>query len=116
MAYTSKIEILRPREVQDRYSSDATSLDYSDPVVIDVERRVELQPMSSREQGDHRHSVVSGWVLVTPTGMDLDLRSTDRIRHGGRVLAVAGDVARWPHPIRPDLVHHVEATLEEVRG
>ncbi|OZF41913.1 hypothetical protein [Rhodococcus sp. 14-2470-1a] len=116
MAYTTRIDILRPREVKDRYSSDATSLDYSDPIVIPVERRVSLQPAASREQGDFRHGVISGWSLVTPVGMDIDLRSIDRVRHGDRVLEVLGDVVRWPHPIRPELVHHVEATLEEVRG
>ncbi|WP_037184853.1 hypothetical protein [Rhodococcoides fascians] len=116
MAYSARIDILRPREVKDRYSSEAVSLDYSDPIVIPVERRVSLQPAASREQGDNRNGIITGWVLTTPTGMDLDLRSTDRVRHGERVLEVIGDVARWPHPIRPDLVHHVEAALEEVRG
>ncbi|MFI2216530.1 hypothetical protein ACH47B_06560 [Rhodococcus sp. NPDC019627] len=116
MAFTAKIDILRPRDVPSRYTPGTSTLDYSDPQVIPVERLVSLQPTSSREQGDNRFSVVSGWMLVTPAGMDLDLRDTDRVRHGDKVLSVVGDVAKWPHPVRPNAVHHVEAVLERVKG
>jgi hypothetical protein len=115
VAYNAEIVILRPRERQDRYSSDAKSLDYSDPVVIPVEKRVDLQPVSTREvNGAGGYTVASGWQLISQTGVSLDLRSTDRVRHGARVFSVVGDVFAQPHPIRPDMVHHVEATLELV--
>ncbi|QOV99513.1 hypothetical protein [Rhodococcus pyridinivorans] len=116
MAYTTRIEILRPREVPSRYTPGSVSLDYSDPEVIPVDMRVSLQPTASKEQADGRMSVVSGWFLSTPVGADIDLRSTDRVRALGRVMQVLGEVLRWPHPIRPGGVHHVEATLEEVTG
>lgn len=116
--YTTKIDILRPREVSSRYTPGSSELDYSDPEVIPVEERVALQPQSSRESvgGGDRFSVVSGWLLVTQTGVDIPLRSTDRIRAGSLVLSVIGEVMRWPHPVRPDGVHHVEASLEAVTG
>lgn len=116
MAYTATIAILRPRTVTSRYTPDTVTLDYSDPEVIPVTRKVSLQPTSSREQGDDRFSVVSGWLLVTPTGMDLDLRDTDRVRYRDMVLSVAGEVLRWPHPINPNGVHHIEAVLQKVSG
>lgn len=116
VAYTARIDILRPREVSSRYTPGSSTLDYTDPEVIPVEKRVSLQPVSSREQGDNRFSVVSGWWLCTQTGVDIDLRDTDRIRYGGLVLSVVGEVLRYPHPIRVDAVHHCEATLEKVSG
>lgn len=116
MAYTARIDILRPREVTSRYTPGSVTLDYDDPEVIPVEERVSLQPVSSREQGENRFSVVSGWWLSTRIGVDIDLRDTDRIRYGSMVLSVLGDVLRYPHPIRANAVHHVEATLERVSG
>lgn len=117
MAYTAEVKILRGQRVESRYNPDGSELDWTDPEVLDVPFRVSLQPASSREQVDGRVSVVSGWLLITPPARDIDLRSTDRLREvaTGRVLEVLGDVLRWPHPMRPNLVHHVEATLEEVR-
>lgn len=117
MAYQQRIAILRPAEVPDRYSTEVR-LDYDNPTRIPVDRPVSLQPVASREQTEAggRFSVVTGWALQTPPGMDLDLRDTDRVEYAGRVLSVLGDVLRWPHPIRPGAVHHIEATLEEVRG
>lgn len=116
MAYTTRIDILRPREVESRYNPGDYTLDYDDPEVIPVPTRVSLQPVASKEQADGRMSVVTGWLLSTPVGVDIDLRSTDRVRAKGRVLSVLGDVLRFPHPIKPTGVHHVEASLEEVTG
>ena len=117
MAYQQRIAILRPAEVESRYSTEL-ELDYENLTRIPVDRPVSLQPVSSREQteGTGRFSVVTGWALVTPVGMDLDLKSTDWVEYNGRRLAVLGDVLRWPHPMNPNGVHHVEATLEQVVG
>lgn len=118
MAFTSQITILRarPSTVFDEFST-STTLDWSDPEKVPVEFRVSVQPLSSSEGPVERPQVVTTWQLITPPGRDLPLRSTDRIRlMSGMEFAVVGDVQRWPHPIKPGAVHHVEAMLEMVSG
>lgn len=76
---------------------------------------VSVQPDTQAEADDGtRQTTTSTWILRTPIGGgDLDLRPTDRVRHGGRVLEVDGDIARWPHPFQPGQVSKVEARLRK---
>jgi hypothetical protein len=60
--------------------------------------------------------VTTGWRIYTPAGVDIDVVPTDRIEWAGRVLEVIGEVARWPHPIRPASVHHCEIDVQKVSG
>lgn len=113
--YTSTITILRPGVVESDHASEPV-LDHSDPERIEVPFLVSMQPMTSTEGPSTRPQVVSGWWLCTPAGRDLDLRPTDRVEFGSIELEVIGEVGRWPHPIRPGAVHHVEAMLERVVG
>lgn len=116
--FTDEITILRPLSGSTRYASDDdAALDYSNPDRIPVASRVSVQPASSVDRGDNRASTVSGWRLITPAGVDLDLRATDRVEHrDGRTFEVVGEPLRWPHPIRPGGVHHLEASLQRVVG
>lgn len=117
MLFTDKITILRPRTKSTRYSTDAdAALDYSDPERIPVEPLVSVQPASSIDQGDNRSSTITGWRLITPAGVDLDLHATDRIEAAIGKLSVVGEPLRWPHPTRPGAVHHLEASLQLVTG
>lgn len=113
--FTTKISILRGREILDEFDS---RIDWSDPEEIEVEPLVSLQPATSSEGPVERPQVVTWWTLVTRPGHDLPLRSTDRVRvaGSGMALSVVGDVQRWPHPIVPGAVHHVEAQLQVVSG
>lgn len=113
--FTSTISILRPTVEEDEFGS--TSTDWSSPEVVPVDFMVSLQPLTSTEGPVERPQVITGWQLITPPNTDLPLRSVDRIRiPSGMVFAVIGDILRFPHPIKPNGVHHVEAMLERVSG
>jgi len=117
MLFTDTITILRPRPKSTRYATEAgAALDYSDPERIPVEALVSVQPSSSTDRSDGRSSTVSGWRLITPAGVDLDLLATDRVEHATGLFSVVGEPLRWPHPIRVGEVHHLEAALQLVTG
>lgn len=110
--FDQQVTRLRGVTTTDRY--DQQTLDWTNPGRLDIDQ-VALQPRSSVETtGTGRTTVVSGWWLCTRPGVDLDLTAADRIEHGGLVLEVDGDVARWPAP--GGGVHHVEAALRRVTG
>ncbi|EGD24657.1 hypothetical protein [Prescottella equi] len=115
--FTCKIWILRPRKLQSRYVTDADgTLDYSNPERIEVKPLVSVQPVSTTERGDNRTSTVTGWELTTPAGVDIPLLDIDRVEYAGMQFSVVGQPLRWPHPIRPEAVHHLEASLQLVTG
>lgn len=115
--FTCKIWILRPRRAPSRYSTDPDAeLDYSGAERIDVEPLVSVQPVSTTERSDNRSSTVTGWELTTPAGVDIDLMDIDRVEYAGMQFSVVGQPLRWPHPIRPGAVHHLEASLQLVTG
>lgn len=115
LMYTSKIAVLRPAKRASAHSS-LPVLDWGNAVEIEVEDLVSLQPRSSSEGDQTKPQVITGWWLCTQAGKDLDLEASDRVVCGAMVLDVVGDIARWPHPIIPGGVHHVEANLEKVTG
>ena len=115
LGFTTTITILRPTVGEDEFGTD--SLDWSDPEPVPVDFMVSVQPLSSSEGPAERPQVVTGWQLISPPGRDLPLRSIDRIRiPSGMVFAVIGDILRFPHPMTPNGVHHVEAMLERASG
>ncbi|AXQ65133.1 hypothetical protein SEA_SCHMIDT_11 [Gordonia phage Schmidt] len=118
LGYTTRIEIVKPGRKTDPYNPGGAVLDWSPEAVtvVPVERLVSVQPNAQTETADHRVLLTSGWLLVTPPGMDLPLSAIDRVRFAGREVQVDGDVARWPHPTKPGGVHHVEAQLTAVSG
>jgi hypothetical protein len=80
-------------------------------------RQVSVQPRTSTEsRGEPRSRTVTGWRIQSRAGVDIDVVSTDRVEWADKVLEVLGDVDRWPHPIRPGSVHHVEFDVQRVRG
>ncbi len=120
MIFGDTITIIRPAISRDRYGSDV--LDY-DTGIRTVVAGVCVQPRSSTEAtsasrttSDARSMVTTGWRIYTPAGMDLDVTPVDRIAWAGRTCEVVGEIARWPHPIRPGSVHHCEVDIEKVTG
>jgi len=113
--WTSSVTVLRPNVVTDRYNSERFDWTAPGRTVVDG---VNVQPTIMTESTtEPRYQTVSGWRLVSRAGADIDLRATDRVElQDGTVCEVVGEVARWPHPIRPNLVHHVEVDLQRVRG
>lgn len=113
MIFGDTISILRPATTgRDRYNNEV--LDWDGATPIPVERLVSVQPASMTEgAGGRAVALVSTWRLITPAGMDLDLLPIDRVFHNGRYLEVVGEIERWPHPIVPGAVHHVEAGLQK---
>ncbi|AQY55617.1 head-to-tail stopper [Gordonia phage Huffy] len=117
LGYTTKVVIVKPAKITDRYNSERLEYDpEKGATLVDFEPLVSVQPTSQTEDSDHRLMVTTGWRLITPLGTDIPLASVDRVRFAGREVEVAGDVSRWPHPIIPGGVHHVEALLTEVTG
>lgn len=114
IGFTTKVQILKPAVVTDRYGNEV--LDYENGTPVDVERLVSVQPTTQTEDTDARLMVVNGWRLITPAGVDIPLAEVDRVLFNGREVEVAGNVLRWPHPVVPGKVHHVEADLTLVRG
>ncbi|SFA60819.1 hypothetical protein SAMN05444374_11632 [Rhodococcoides kroppenstedtii] len=114
--FTSTIAIKKPQRVADRYSNERLVYDDVEPVPVDD--LVSLQPESSTEVGDRENRIgtVETFRLRTQPGIDLDLDSVDHVLWAGRELEVISEVMRWPHPMRPDGVHHLEATLRFVKG
>ncbi|QQM15105.1 head-to-tail stopper [Gordonia phage Banquo] len=117
LGYTTKIAIVKPAKVVDRYNSERFEYDPDKgATVVDVVPLVSVQPASQTESADFRTMVTTGWRLIGPPGVDLPLSPVDRVRFAGREVMVDGEVARWPHPVKPGGVHHVEAMLSEVTG
>lgn len=112
--FDQDITVLRAAVTRDRYNNETR--DWTSPQRWDV-AGVSMQPASQVEDvtSEAREMVTTGWRLQTRSG-DLDLRSDDRVLWAGRELEVVGEIARWPHPIRPGEVHHVEAFLEKRSG
>ncbi|MEV0445449.1 hypothetical protein AB0I84_08180 [Streptomyces spectabilis] len=110
--YTQTVVILRAPFVTDRYGNTTSDRDW-DRATRTTVRRVSVQPDTSAEDTGDRPVVVTGWRLITRTGVDIDLAPGDRVDALGRVLDVDGDVARWTVGGR---IHHVEARLKEVSG
>lgn len=113
--FTGSLVIVRAAMVVDRYGSSVP--DWGDTTRTPVDR-VAIQPTTTSETTtEPRTQVVSGWRVYTRAGVDLDLRPTDRVElANGTVCEVVGEVSRWPHPVRPNAVHHVEVDLHRVSG
>jgi hypothetical protein len=80
-------------------------------------RDVSVQPAGSSESSSQPgERVIVRWRVQSRAGVDLDVLPTDRIRWADRVLEVVGEVSRWPHPVFPGRVHHVEIDLQIVKG
>lgn len=115
--FNQQIEVQRPRRVASVYSTEDDVLTWEFPERVHVPFKVSVQPSDTTEGDEHRPQTVSTWRLYTPPGRDLDLRAEDRVVLGGTLpLQVVGEPQKWPDPLRPGHVHHVEARLEVVRG
>lgn len=114
MIFDQQVSILRAARRVDRYNNE--TWDWSNPERQEV-TGVHVQPAAQTEDvtSEARSMVTTGWRLYTNHG-DLDLRADDRVVWNGRELDVIGEVARWPHPMRPGQIHHIEAYLERRAG
>lgn len=115
MIYTSSITVLRAPLDVDRYGSQQRDWDNAARSQV---TGVSVQPTASTENvSDPRDQVITAWRVYSRAGVDIDIRHTDRVElDTGTVCEVVGEIARWPHPIRPGAVHHVEIDLQRVRG
>ncbi|OZC80192.1 hypothetical protein CH274_13225 [Rhodococcus sp. 06-418-5] len=113
--YTSMIEIERPVITRDSYGND--TFDWDNAELIPVPLPVSMQPLSQTESGDNefRQTVTTGFRVISQAGVDIDVLDTDRIRWAGQSYDVT-QIARWPHPMILNGVHHIEIQLEKVTG
>jgi len=72
-----------------------------------------VQPASGQDvQSATRDAVIDRWTLFAPAAADIDVR--DRIRYGGTVYEIDGNLRHWPSP--SGALAHTEATLKHVGG
>lgn len=114
MLYLDDVTVVRAPTVRDRWDNDVPDWAAATRTVVSG---VAVQPTSQVEDATGRRVALStGWRLFTRPGVDVDLRAADRVEWKGLSLEVIGEVARWPHPLRPGGVHHVEAELRRLEG
>lgn len=115
--FNQGLEVAGPRYVSSPYSTKPVA-DWSQPEWAPVDFLVSVQPDSSSEAGVERPTTVQRFILITPPGTDIPgLAAESKVRVGGvMVCDVVGEPARWPDPWTPEMVHHLEANLEVVRG
>lgn len=114
LMFNQSVVRVRAPLVGDRYQNKKRDWTAADRLQVDgVNVQPAGVPARSEEDTNDRQTTVTGWVLQTPEGVDMDLLETDRIEYDGMTLRVDGKVGRWPDPFGPG-VHHIEARLEEV--
>ncbi len=113
MIFDQVITIVRPSWMRDRYGDDVADWAHAQHTTV---TGVSMQPAAQAEDvtSAARVMVTTGYKLHTRG--DVDLRSEDRVLYDDVELEVVGEVARWPHPIHPRRIHHVEAFLERRSG
>jgi hypothetical protein len=114
MLYHDSGTVVRAPLVTDRYGNQVR--DWDSATRFPVTDIAVLPTQQVEDATGNRTSVTTGWRLYSRPGTDVDLRATDRVEFGALSLDVIGEVARWPHPLRPRAVHHVEAELRRVTG
>ena len=113
MFYGETITRLRATASTDRFG--AAARDWSAPAELAI-GSVQVQSVSSQDPTEvgRAPGVVRVRVISRP-GTDLDLLRSDRVRWGGVVWLVDGDVARHKRP-STGVLHHAEAVLRRVDG
>lgn len=116
MIFDQQLERVRPGVRVSR--AGAVEPDWS-PGAVDrlLVEQVSVQPATQTEQADEtRTKVVTGLRVYGAEGVDIDIRAGDRVEYDGLTYDVDGDIARWPHPLDPTSVHHVEWAMTRTRG
>lgn len=114
MFFHDTVVIVRAAVVRDQYDNDVPDWDNATRTTV---TNVAVLPTSQVEDATgNRISLATGFRLYSKIGLDIDLQPADRIEWNGVSLEVMGEIARWPHPLRPGHVHHVEAELRKQEG
>lgn len=108
------VTVVRATTGTDQYGNDTR--DWATATRTTVAQVAVLPTTQVEDAAGNRIALSTGWRVFTAPGTDVDLQATDRVEWNGITLEVIGEVARWPHPIRPGAVHHVEADLRRVTG
>lgn len=98
--------------VTDPYSGQATSLDWTTPLTLDIDGCGVADGGSLEPVQDARNSVDSDFDVVMPTGSDV--LATDRLVVRGLVCEIAGRPFDWTNPFsgwQPGMV--VKAKIRE---
>lgn len=112
--FGDSVVVVRAPVARDRWDNDVA--DWAAATRTTVTRVVVIPTSQVEDAAGNRVAISSGWRLYSAPGTDVDIRATDRVEWQGMSLEVLGEVARYPHPIRPGHVHHVEAQLQQVTG
>lgn len=105
--HTETVEVLAGTAHTDRYGN-TTATDWSTPTATAVDG-CRLVPVPGNEVLDR---VTRRWTLFAPIGTDITAAS--RVRWGGVIYDVTGEVRRWSSP--SGRLAHIEADLERVEG
>jgi hypothetical protein len=78
--------------------------------------QVSVQPTTQTEEASaSRTAVVTGWQVISAPGVDVDVRSDDRIEWDGKLLEIVGEVARYLDFVHGS-THHVEFAMRRATG
>ncbi len=113
--FTDTVVVVRAVVVRDRWDNDTH--DWAAAARTTVTGVRVLPSSQAEDAAGTRVAVSTGWRLYSAPGVDVDIRATDRVEWAGLSLEVIGEVARWPHPLRPTpAVHHIEVELRRMEG
>lgn len=117
IGFTEQVAVKpRPAPTLDRYNKETVNWDAVAPVSVD--QPVSIQPAGQTASGatEFRSQETSAWMLRTQPGHDIPALSQLAHVVWGDLELTCASVDRWPHPIIPGAVHHLEARLEKVTG
>lgn len=112
LLYGETVTLVRAPLKVDKYGNTTSERDWANAERWSYHGLM-VQPDASSEATGDRPSVVTGWRLITPKGLDFPALATDRVEWDGLTLAVDGEVGRFK--VRGRL-HHAEARLKRVSG
>lgn len=114
MIFGDSVTVVRAAVTRDRWDNDTR--DWAAATRRKVDKVVVMPAVQVEDSTGNRVALSTGWRMTSAPGVDVDLLATDRVEWQGLSLEVVGEVARYPHPIRPGRVHHVEVLMQRMTG
>lgn len=106
--WRGSITRIRAALVTDEYGTPTAERDWASATETAI-NGCSVQPVPGKEYALGREAIVTRWRLFAPGGTDL--LATDRVRYGGLIYEVDGDVVTFTEGSP-----HVEAVLTRVVG
>lgn len=106
------VTVIRASTTANRYGDDIRDWNTADEVDLTGVRLIPQAADNNIENVVDRDRIIRRWVLFAPP--DADVVASDRIRYGGDLYEIDGEVRHWPSP--SGRLSHIEADLTRVEG